>query len=191
VQVLLELVRLAEAQVNLGWPEQGGSNFDFSLYLDQAVAAAAQAGSATAGAPSPAAKGGPAPLNNLIDRVAADNGLPSSLLRAVVEAESGGNPAATSSAGAAGLMQLMPGTAASLGVTDPYDPVQNLYGGARYLKGLINRFGDLRLALAAYNSGPGTLSRLGVTNWERDRGMLPVETQAYVPKVMALYGAYG
>lgn len=127
----------------------------------------------------------------LVSRVAAAVGLPAGLVSAVVRVESGGNPNATSSAGAMGLMQLMPGTAASLGVTDAYDPVQNLYGGARYLKGLIDRYGgDVRLALAAYNAGPGTLSRLGVTDWERDKAKLPAETQAYVPKVLDQSGAW-
>lgn len=188
--LLVELLRLEEAQVTLGGPGRTAGNPDFSLYLGQALAAFKAAGT-EAPAMTSAPPTGLGRENGLIDRVAAANGLPPNLLRAVVEAESGGNPAATSSAGARGLMQLMPATAASLGVTDPYDPVQNLYAGARYLKGLINRYGDLRLALAAYNSGPGTLSRLGVTDWDRDQDRLPAETRVYVPRVMNLYQAYG
>jgi len=191
--LLLELVRLEEAQVTFGGSGQSNpDNLDFSLYLNQAMTASPQPGSVTSsGVQVPAgSQAGPAVPGDLVNRVAADNGLSPNLLRAVVAAESGGNPAATSSAGAMGLMQLMPDTAASLGVVNAYDPVQNLYGGAKYLKGLISRYGDVRLALAAYNSGPGTLSRLGVTDWGRDQGKLPAETQAYVPKVLGLYGSY-
>ncbi|ACX52402.1 Lytic transglycosylase catalytic [Ammonifex degensii KC4] len=104
--------------------------------------------------------------------------LPPGLVEAVARAESGLNPRAVSRAGAMGLMQLMPGTARALGVTDPFDPVQNVEAGARYLRQLLDRFGgDLRLALAAYNAGPGAV--------ERYRGIPPYpETQAYVEKVL-------
>ncbi|MEW5762278.1 MAG: lytic transglycosylase domain-containing protein [Bacillota bacterium] len=106
--------------------------------------------------------------------------LPRGLVEAVARAESGLNPRAVSPAGALGLMQLIPGTARALGVADPFDPVQNVEAGARYLRQLLDRFGgDLRLALAAYNAGPGTV--------ERYRGVPPyAETRAYVEKVLAL-----
>jgi soluble lytic murein transglycosylase-like protein len=84
------------------------------------------------------------------------------LVLAVVVRESAGDPDAVSRRGAQGLMQLMPPTARELGVSDPADPLQNLQGGARYLAGLLRRYdGDLDLALAAYNAGPGTVDRLG------------------------------
>ncbi|MDY0110486.1 MAG: transglycosylase SLT domain-containing protein [Candidatus Krumholzibacteria bacterium] len=93
---------------------------------------------------------------------AASADLEPALVLAVMVQESGGDAAAVSRRGAQGLMQLMPETARELGVTDPLDPRQNLQGGARYLASLLRRYeGDLDLALAAYNAGPGTVDRLG------------------------------
>jgi soluble lytic murein transglycosylase-like protein len=119
-----------------------------------------------------------------IDAAAASNGIDPALLKGLVSQESGFDPNARSGAGALGLTQLMPGTAASLGVTNPLDPAQSLQGGAKYLRQQLDRFGgDERLALAAYNAGPGAVARYG--------GVPPYsETQNYVNSVMAKAATY-
>jgi soluble lytic murein transglycosylase-like protein len=104
--------------------------------------------------------------------------LPEALIRAVVQAESGFKVRAVSPAGARGLMQLMPGTAKEMGVTDPFDIEQNIDGGSRYLRTMLDRFdGDVRLALSAYNAGPGTVAKYN--------GRVPyAETRNYVDRVL-------
>ena len=122
---------------------------------------------------------------SIIEDVAADIGVDSALVHAVIKVESGYNPAAISKAGAQGMMQLMPGTAKRYGVKDPFDPQQNITGGVRYLRDLIDMFDqDLELAVAAYNSGENAVVRHGM--------QIPPfkETRAYVPKVLGLYGSY-
>jgi|GEM_PF-159782 len=114
-----------------------------------------------------------------IEKAASDAGVDPALLAALVQHESGFRPDAVSHAGAIGLAQLMPGTAAGLGV-NPRDPEENLAGGARYLREQLDRFGDVRLALAAYNAGPGRVSRAG--------GIPQItETQNYVERVTSTY----
>lgn len=106
------------------------------------------------------------------------------LVKAIVANESAFMPGATSPTGAQGLMQLEPGTAAALGVTDPYDPEQNVNGGTRYIRALLDRFGgDATRALAAYNAGPGAVEKYG--------GVPPyAETRAYVERVLESYRRY-
>lgn len=117
-------------------------------------------------------------IDALIKQVAAKYGIPENLFRSLVKNESGFNPRAVSSAGAMGLTQLMPSTAKALGVTDPFDPLQNLEGGAKYLRQQYDRFGRWDLALAAYNAGPGAVQKY--------EGIPPYkETQNYVRKVLA------
>ncbi len=127
---------------------------------------------------------GDVPYASLIDGAAARHGLDPALLRGLVRQESGFDASAVSHAGARGLTQLMPGTAAALGVTDPTDPAQALDGGARYLRELLDRFGgDTSKALAGYNAGPGAVQRYG--------GIPPyAETRAYVTNVLAYADAY-
>jgi hypothetical protein len=116
-------------------------------------------------------------IANLISTTAKEVGLPKSVLAAVIKQESGFNPSAKSPAGAMGLMQLMPGTAQQLGVTDPYNPQQNIRAGATYLKQQLAKFGSLPLALAAYNAGPGAVSKYGKIPPYK-------ETRQYVAKIM-------
>jgi len=109
------------------------------------------------------------------------------IISAVIKAESGFNPSAVSSAGAMGLMQLMPATASGLGVDNPYNPEENIDGGVRYLKQMIGRYGgDVKMALAAYNCGSGTLNRLNITDLDNPTqfSKLPAETRNYVSKIM-------
>lgn len=104
----------------------------------------------------------PEELGALIDEISEREGLTPDLLRAVIQQESGFRPCAISRKGAQGLMQLMPATAEQLGIMDPFNPRQNIDGGARFLRQLLDRYGgDLNLALGAYNAGPGWVDVFG------------------------------
>lgn len=155
---------LANAQAGTG----ANSNFASLATTTPATATAAPAATGASELPAGTKYGAE------ITAAAKANGIDPALLAGLVKQESGFNPTAGSSAGARGLTQLMPATAAGLGVDNVLDPVQNLNGGARYLKQQLDAFdGDVALALAAYNAGPGAVKRFG--------GIPPyAETQNYV-----------
>ncbi|MBA4394849.1 MAG: hypothetical protein C0407_14960 [Desulfobacca sp.] len=122
-------------------------------------------------------------FDQIIQQAANEFGVEPELIKAVISVESNGNPQAVSPAGAQGLMQLMPKTAADLGVTNPFDPAQNIRAGTRYLSQLQNRYqGDLKLTLAAYNWGMGNL--------EKKPEALPRETRNYIARVEKHYQTF-
>jgi soluble lytic murein transglycosylase-like protein len=127
-----------------------------------------------------AARAPRAEIERVIKVSAADYDVDPALIEAIIANESAFDSNATSSAGARGLMQLMPQTAEALGVTDSYDVTQNIRGGTRYLRSLLDRFGKLDLAVAAYNAGPEAVQKYG--------GVPPYEqTRSYVRNVLASY----
>jgi hypothetical protein len=122
-------------------------------------------------------------IDTVINRASRRYGIDAGLIKAVIRAESNFNPRAVSSAGAEGLMQLMPGTARGLGVSNSFDPEQNVMAGTRFLKDMLDRYdGDLNSALAAYNWGPG--------NVDKGTGTLPRETREYLGRVNKYYAEY-
>lgn len=127
----------------------------------------------------PLSVGDPTRFDAMIEEAARRYDLPADLIKAVIQVESNFNPMAVSAAGAKGLMQLMDATAAALGIKDSFDPAQNIEGGAAYLRRMLDRYGQVSLALAAYNAGPGAVDRHG--------GIPPyAETQAYVRRVLQI-----
>jgi hypothetical protein len=119
----------------------------------------------------------------LIREIAARHAVPAKLVEAVIRVESGFDPRAVSHRGAQGLMQLMPATAAQLGVRDVFDARQSIDGGVRHLRQLLDRYGDVRLALAAYNAGEKAVESHG--------GVPPItETRAYVDQVLRIHGKW-
>lgn len=158
----------------IDWSRSGGDLFGRA----QAPSAAPAEGEAAVGPVRLPASS--QPFQDAVDAAALAHGLDPKLLHALVLTESAYRPGALSPAGAAGLTQLMPGTARELGVRDRFDPDESLRGGADYLAQQLVRFGDLRLALAAFNAGPGRVARLGrVPNF--------AETEAYVATVIACF----
>jgi soluble lytic murein transglycosylase-like protein len=146
----------------------------FSGLVDVAHARSSDAG------PRAAARTSRAEIDRLVIVSAADYGVDPALIEAIIASESAFDSQAISNAGARGLMQLMPQTAAALGVTDSFDAAQNVAAGTRYLRSLLDRFGNVELAVAAYNAGPNAVRRFG--------GIPPYEeTRSYVRNVLASY----
>jgi len=126
----------------------------------------------------------PGSIQEIIGSASERYGIDEALIKAVIKAESNFNPNAVSHAGAQGLMQLMPGTARGLGVTDSFNAEQNVMAGTRFLKDMLKRYnGNLDSALAAYNWGPGNVDRKGTS-------VLPQETREYLAKVKGYYSQY-
>lgn len=173
-----------------GLPGADRADVPFAALVQQAMAGNDPA-TATASAAAPPAPVATAPamvppdqIDKLVSANATTFNVDPNLIKAIIANESGFNANATSNVGAQGLMQLMPGTASGLGVSNAYDPAQNVWGGSKYIKGLLDRFGgDMTRAVAAYNAGPGAVEKYG--------GVPPyAETQNYVQNVLSSYEKY-
>jgi len=196
LQALIEAARQAAspglasvAGTGYSYPQTANADFASALQAATSADASGVAGTQPAGlgrpaVPGAAGSGESGEYESLIEQAAARNGLDPAVLHGLIEQESGFDPSATSSAGASGLTQLMPGTASSLGVANPLDPAESIEGGARYLGQLMTQFGgNTEDALAAYNAGPGAVQQYG--------GIPPyAETQSYVSKVLGNAEAY-
>src|SRR5215218_5826571 len=197
VEAVVARVEQLQLLVSAAAAPGGNGGQDFASQLTAATSAALPAASVATAAPAPAATVATAgaaatpsalppgvPYGAEITAAAQRHGIDPALLAGLVRQESNFDPTAGSPAGARGHTQLMPGTAASLGVTDVTDPAQALEGGAKYLEQQLDAFGgDVTKALAAYNAGPGAVQRYG--------GVPPyAETQSYVKKVQAFAAAY-
>lgn len=138
---------------------------------------------ATAWGQSSRPAGIPSSFDSLIEAASAKHGLDANIIKAVISTESGFNPSAVSHAGAKGLMQIMDFNSRAMGVTNPFDPTQNIDAGSRILKGHLDKYGDLSKALAAYNAGGPTVDRYD--------GIPPYrETQTYVSRVLSALREY-
>ena len=137
--------------------------------------------------PSNASKAELEKIYSAVQKAAKEYGVDENLIYAIIKQESDFDSTCTSSVGAAGLMQIMPSNFSYLGISDAYDVDQNVDGGTKLLKEYLNQYGgDIQMALMAYNGGPGTMQRRGVSSAE-DLYKMPEETQNYVPKVMGYY----
>jgi soluble lytic murein transglycosylase-like protein len=177
------LMNAAGAGPVIGSPASA-SGFDAQLAAASGAAGAGAQGAEGTGGVAPLNGGGPSRFDDEIAAAARKYRLDPAVLKGLIRQESNFNPNAVSPAGAKGLTQLMPGTAAGLGVKNPFDPVQAINGGAKYLRQMLDMFdGNIRKALAAYNAGPGAVKRHG--------GIPPyAETRNYVNKVLGYAEGY-
>lgn len=185
VQQLQQLIeKTRAAATGSTYAATGGSSAGEGTFASALQAASAPATTYASFQPQPAGETGSSQYDSLIEAAAARNNLDPALLHGLIQQESGFDPNSQSSAGAEGLTQLMPGTASSLGVSNPLDPAESIEGGARYLAEMMSRFGgNTADALAAYNAGPGAVAQYG--------GVPPyAETQSYVQKVMGYAESY-
>lgn len=168
----------AQSQFGSLLTNQATTNVDAQIALPQLPAFTQ---SAAVSPTNTYAKASKPQLLNMISQIAHKHGVDEKLVKALIKQESGFNPSATSHCGAKGLMQLMPSTAKTLGVNDPYNPVQNVDGGVRHLKWLLSKYhGNVVLALAAYNAGSGAVDKYD--------GIPPyAETQNYVKSILKNY----
>jgi soluble lytic murein transglycosylase-like protein len=179
--------RIAEITGVPATDDAAGGGPTFARALASALGGSAQPALDSASAAAAPASPAPVPPDQIDALVNQNSGtwqVDPSLVKAIIANESGFDANATSKAGAQGLMQLMPSTAQAVGVRNSYDPAQNVAGGTRYLRGLLDRFnGDVRLAVAAYNAGPGAVEKYG--------DVPPyAETQNYVQNVLGSYAKY-
>jgi soluble lytic murein transglycosylase-like protein len=176
------LGRIQEIEVKFNSASSQAANADFASALQEAQDRS-DAGSGTSDAKTLAAGSANGDYADLIQSSAQKYQLDPDLIKAVISVESNFRSDAKSSAGALGLMQLMPGTARGLGVTNALDPAQNIEAGSKYLRQMLDGFGSVELALAAYNAGPGNVKKYG--------GIPPFkETQNYVKKVLAKFNEF-
>ena len=184
VDTVMSRVQALQALITPPVPKTPPASTNGSSFAAQLSSAQGASGLGAATPVAPAAGGGSTPYDAEIAAAASRLGIDPALLKGLIRQESNFNPNAGSPAGAQGLCQLMPGTAAALGVTNPMDPAQSIEGGAKYLKQQLDAFGgDVTKALAAYNAGPGAVQKHG--------GVPPfAETQNYVRQVQAYAAGY-